>query len=114
MSAPQYPGQKSFVVTWLLSWLLGGLGIDRFYLGKIGTGILKLITFGGLGLWWLIDLIITLVGSQRDKQGAPLYGYLENRKIAWIITGIFVVLGAISGGISGALGLLSFGAYYGN
>jgi uncharacterized membrane protein len=111
MSAPQYPGQKSFVVTWLLSWLLGGLGIDRFYLGKIGTGILKLITIGGLGLWWIIDLIITLAGSQRDKQGAPLAGYLENRKIAWIITGIFFVLGLLSGGISGAMGLLTFGVY---
>src|SRR3954447_11954761 len=44
---------KSFLVTWLLSLLLGVWGIDRFYLGKVGTGILKLLTFGGLGIWAL-------------------------------------------------------------
>src|SRR5699024_4297717 len=79
-------------------WLLGGLGADRFYLGKIGTGVLKLITFGGLGLWSLIDLIITLVGARKDKHGLPLPGYDEHKTIAWIVTGIFFVLGLIIGG----------------
>ncbi len=41
----------------LISFFLGMLGVDRFISGKIGTGILKLITFGGFGIWWLIDLI---------------------------------------------------------
>src|SRR5699024_1283652 len=97
-----YVGQKSFLATWLLSWLLGGLGADRFYLGKIGTGILKLITFGGLGLWSLIDLIITLVGAQKDKHGLPLQGYDQHKKLAWIVTGIAFVLGLIFGGVAGA------------
>ena len=48
---------KSKVVALILSIFLGELGIDRFYLGYIGTGILKLITCGGFGIWWLIDLI---------------------------------------------------------
>src|SRR5699024_5028797 len=95
-----FVGQKSFLATWLLSWLLGGLGADRFYLGKIGTGVLKLITFGGLGLWSLIDLIITLVGARKDKHGLPLQGYDEHKKIAWIVTGIFFVLGLIIGGVA--------------
>ena len=95
-----FVGQKSFLATWLLSWLLGGLGADRFYLGKIGTGILKLITLGGLGLWSLIDLIITLVGAQKDKHGLPLQGYDQHKKIAWIVTGIFFVLGLIIGGVA--------------
>jgi TM2 domain-containing membrane protein YozV len=53
----------------LLSIFLGNLGIDRFYVGKIGTGILKLITFGGFGIWWLIDCIMILTGRFTDKDG---------------------------------------------
>ena len=49
----QQPEQKEFLVALLLSIFLGQLGIDRFYMGYIGTGILKLITFGGCGIWWL-------------------------------------------------------------
>ncbi|MGO2110648.1 MAG: TM2 domain-containing protein [Pseudoclavibacter sp.] len=95
---------KSFIATWLLSWFLGGIGVDRFYLGKIGTGILKLVTFGGLGLWWLIDLILVLAGATRDKMGMPLAHYREHRKIAWIVTAALVVLSMIIGAISGAAG----------
>ena len=60
---------KSWVLLLLLSIFLGSLGIDRFYLGKVGTGILKLITFGGLGLWWLIDIIFIVMGRMRDSSG---------------------------------------------
>ncbi|MEB4613448.1 TM2 domain-containing protein [Leucobacter sp. M11] len=91
-------GPKSFVATWLLSWFLGVLGVDRFYLGKVGTGILKLITAGGFGIWWLVDLILVLAGSQRDKQGFALNGYAENKKTAWIITAVLVVLSGFGGG----------------
>ncbi len=65
-------GTKSFVVTLLLSFFLGTLGIHRFYVGKIGTGILMLITFGGFGVWTLIDFIMIAVGKFSDKQGLPL------------------------------------------
>lgn len=101
MSVSTTGPQKSFVVTWLLSLLLGTLGIDRFYLGKIGTGILKLITFGGFGLWTLIDLIIVLTGNARDKSGAALAGYDSNKVVAWIVTIIFVVIGGTIGTIQG-------------
>ena len=60
---------KNFVATLLLCVLLGGLGVHRFYVGKIGTGILQLITMGGLGIWALIDLIIIAVGKFTDKDG---------------------------------------------
>lgn len=93
-------GQKSFLATWLLAWLLGGFGADRFYLGKIGTGILKLITAGGFGIWSLVDLIITLAGGRKDKQGLRLQGYDQHKKVAWIVTGVFFVLGLIFGGIA--------------
>lgn len=104
MSTASTAPQKSFVVTWILAFLLGTFGIDRFYLGKIGTGILKLITLGGFGLWTLIDLIITLVGAQRDKAGRPLEGYDQYKVLAWIVTIALIVLGAGIGTIGNVLG----------
>ena len=57
----------------LLCLFLGGLGIHRFYVGKIGTGILIIITLGGFsGIWPLIDLIMIIVGSFKDKEGKVL------------------------------------------
>lgn len=84
---------RTFLTTWLLAWLVGTLGVDRFYLGKIGTGVLKLVTAGGCGIWALIDLILVLAGQTTDSDGRPLAGYEANRKVAWIVTGVFVVLG---------------------
>lgn len=87
--------EKSFIVTWLLGMLLGGVAADRFYLGKVGTGILKLITLGGLGIWVIVDLIMTLTDSTRDKLGLRLKGYPEYKKTAWIVTGIAFAIGLI-------------------
>ncbi len=61
--------EKGFVPTLLLCFFLGPLGVHRFYVGKIGTGILQLFTLGGLGIWVLVDFIIIATGSFRDKQG---------------------------------------------
>jgi TM2 domain-containing membrane protein YozV len=61
--------EKSWVVAVLLSFFLGILGIDRFYLGYIGLGILKLITAGGAGIWFLIDFILILVKVVKPKNG---------------------------------------------
>ncbi len=61
--------EKRILPAFLLCFLLGFLGVHRFYVGKIGTGILQLITFGGLGIWALIDLIYIIVGGFTDKQG---------------------------------------------
>ena len=56
----------------LLCLFLGFLGVHRFYVGKIGTGLLELITFGGLGIWVLIDFILIVVGAFKDKSGNPI------------------------------------------
>lgn len=59
-----YMSFKNPVVALILSIFLGELGIDRFYIGNIGLGILKLITGGGCGVWWFIDLFL-IMGSTR-------------------------------------------------
>ncbi|MBM10464.1 MAG: hypothetical protein CL759_00055 [Chloroflexi bacterium] len=63
---------KSFAATAILCYLLGSLGIHRFYAGKIGTGILMLITAGGCGIWTLIDMIKILTGGFKDSEGRPI------------------------------------------
>jgi TM2 domain len=85
------------VTTWLLSLLLGTFGADRFYLGKTGSAVAKLLTAGGLGIWAIVDLIMTLTGNTRDRYGRPLAGYPENKKKAWIITAIVWLVGIITG-----------------
>jgi TM2 domain-containing membrane protein YozV len=69
MSMEAGTSQKSFVTTLILCVLLGALGVHRFYVGKIGTGILMLLTLGGLGIWQLIDVIIIATQSFKDSEG---------------------------------------------
>lgn len=95
---------KSFVITWLFAGLLGFFAVDRFYLGKVGTGLLKLFTFAGFGVWYLVDLIIVLSGSQRDKQCRKLAGFDAHKKLVRIATGAWLVLALIVSGVTGAAG----------
>lgn len=64
--------EKSWIAALLLCIFLGGLGVHRFYAGRIGTGLLMLFTCGGCGIWSIIDLIIIAVGSFRDGEGKLL------------------------------------------
>jgi len=67
---------KNYLVALALSVFGGSLGLDRFYLRKPGTAILKLITLGGLGIWYLIDVGLIAFGKTRAKNNdQPLDGY---------------------------------------
>jgi TM2 domain-containing membrane protein YozV len=68
----QVSSEKDWIITLVLAFLGGTFGIDRFYSGSILLGVLKLVTFGGLGLWWLIDLIMLVTGSYKDGNGNPI------------------------------------------
>lgn len=73
--ATQIPGvfsTRTYLLASLLSFFLGVLGIDRLYMGYIGTGLIKMFTFGGLGIWALIDFIRILTRNLPDKNGLPL------------------------------------------
>ena len=63
---------KKMVTACLLCFFLGGLGIHRFYVGKAGTGILMILTLGGLGIWVIIDLVMILTGGFKDSEGKDL------------------------------------------
>jgi len=60
---------KSRLAALLLCFFVGFLGIHRFYVGKIGTGVLQLLTVGGFGIWALIDFVLIAAGEFKDKQG---------------------------------------------
>ena len=63
---------RDWMAALLLSIFLGSLGVDRFYMGHIGLGIVKLVTCGGFGIWYLVDVILIAVGTLLDADGLPL------------------------------------------
>jgi TM2 domain-containing membrane protein YozV len=97
------PRQRHFLILFFFSFMWGVFGVDRFYMGYIGTGILKLITFGGLGFWALSDMIIIMTGTFKDKQGrlalqAEEYKKFAGRTILWfaILLGVSILITGIS------------------
>lgn len=69
---PENASPLNWLTALLLCIFLGELGVHRFYAGKIGTGVLMLLTLGGCGIWYIIDLIMIVVGSFKDGDGNPI------------------------------------------
>lgn len=78
--APEVPAgaepPKDWTVTFLLCLFLGGIGVHRYYVGKVGTGVLFTLTGGLLGIGYLVDLIKILCGKFTDKNG----NYIQKQK----------------------------------
>ncbi len=84
--------QKSYVVTLLLSFFLGFLGIHRFYTGYIVIGIVQLLTLGGCGIWSLIDYIMLVANKYQDSDGRELANYSKNLAIGSLIVVVLLML----------------------
>ena len=99
-SMPAGTSDKSQSVAFILAALLGGLGIDRFYLGYTGLGIAKLLTAGGCGIWTLVDAVIKGIGQMKDAQGRPLKEEppvgtpTKSRTVAFILSWLLGMFGA--------------------
>lgn len=70
--APPHASARSRGVALVLASLGGVFGLHRFYTGRIESGIWMAVTLGGLGMWWLYDMVMVIAGEFRDAEGLPL------------------------------------------
>lgn len=101
LKTKRLPKQRHFLAVFFISFMWGVVGADRMYLGKWGTGVLKLVTGGGLGLWVVVDLLLIMTGYMRDKQGRELLEFHEYKNFAYKTVLIFAVALAVVMLISG-------------
>jgi hypothetical protein len=103
MNTNTTPSDKSYLATGLLSIFAGFCGAHRFYLGKVGTGLLQLLTFGGCGLWWLIDIALVLFSPVKDSKMRLVKKDKKSSTILYGCAGAVVAIWFITGSISAVL-----------
>jgi len=103
LKTKKFPRQRHFLAVFFISFLWGGFGADRMYLGKWWTGLAKLVTLGGLGIWALVDLILIMNGAMRDAQGREMLQFAEYKTFAYktilyfaIALGVIILVTGIS------------------
>ncbi len=97
-------GNRNYIVTLLLAWFLGFLGVHRFYTGYIIIGIVQLLTAGGCGIWTLVDVISIALNKYKDADGKDLANHNPG---CGMIALIVLIVGFILGGVSGLLGMFA-------
>jgi TM2 domain-containing membrane protein YozV len=88
--------KSKFYPTFFLGLFFGVFGAHRFYTGKIKSGVVQLLTFGGLGIWWFIDMVMILIGKFKDKNGVTMPNV--SPKMTWGIFAIAIIIGIASNG----------------
>lgn len=101
------PAQRHYLATFFLTFLWGAFGVDRMYMGWYGLGILKLITFGGFGIWTIVDFFFVISGYMRDRQGREMIGIAEYKRFAWKVVLWFALILGLVVLINGILLILS-------
>jgi len=103
LKTKKFPRQRHFLAVFFISFLWGVFGADRMYLGKWWTGLAKLVTLGGLGIWALVDLILIMNGAMRDAQGPEMLQFAEYKTFAYktilyfaIALGVIILVTGIS------------------
>lgn len=110
----KFPRQRHFLAVFFISFSWGMFGVDRMYLGKWGTGVLKLISLGGFGIWTIVDLILIMGGSMRDKWGREMSEFAEYKKLAYRVVLAFALSLGLMVLISGIILIVTVTQYIGD